>query len=128
MNYTNSNGCHRHWSVMSKVSTPARTDSEKPQDDLSLFRVLKPYIGHCLTLNHELNNHLAGIIGYAEFLQLDNENLTEDQKKFVNHILSCAMRMHELIQNLCEDKISLSDKINLKSVMEAYENSAKPLD
>jgi hypothetical protein len=51
------------------IPAPDTAESaENSQEDLALFRALKPYIGHCLTLNHDLNNPLAGILGYAEFL------------------------------------------------------------
>jgi len=33
------------------------------RNELALFERIKPYLGRCLTLNHNLNNPLAGIIG-----------------------------------------------------------------
>jgi len=97
------------------------------QDDLALFRALKPYIGHCLTLNHDLNNPLAGIMGYAEFLQND-KNLTEDQKHSLSQITACAERMKNLIENLCTHKMELAEKMDLSVVTAAFSQVAKKLD
>lgn len=97
------------------------------QDDLALFRAMKPYIGHCLTLNHDLNNPLAGILGYAEFLQND-QNLNEEQKHNLHQIVACAERMKNLIENLCIHKMELAEKIDLAGVTEAYIKAAQKLD
>ena len=42
--------------------------SEELKQEIALFRRLRPYLGHCLTMNHDINNSLSGILGYAEFL------------------------------------------------------------
>ena len=110
--------------------TPAlNSDSltEDLQQDLALFRALKPYLGHCLTMNHDLNNPLAGILGYAEFLQND-DNLTDDQRHSLSQIVTCAERMKALIEALCTDKLELAEKIDLASITESYVNIAKKLD
>jgi signal transduction histidine kinase len=98
------------------------------KDDLVLFNILKPYIGHCLTINHDINNPLTGIIGYCEFLLEEAKGLDETHKGYLQQILQCAERVKKLAENLCEEKIALAEKINLKSVTEAYKKVAKPLD
>lgn len=103
------------------------TDEEDLRNDIAAFRVLKPYLGHCLTLNHDLNNPLAGILGYAEFLQSD-DNLTADQKNSLNQIITCAERMKKLIEALCEHKIQLSEKVDLGAITEAWVRASKKLD
>ncbi|MCP4684427.1 MAG: hypothetical protein GY867_03165 [bacterium] len=105
----------------------ATASAEELQEELALFRALKPYLGHCLTLNHDLNNPLAGILGYAEFLQAD-DNLTEDQRSSLAQIVTCAERMKNLIENLCEHKIGLTEKVDMGSVTEAYAKVARKLD
>ena len=98
------------------------------RQEIALFRAIKPYLGHCLNLNHDLNNPLAGVIGYAEFLLLDEDELTEDQKNSIQQILSCGERMKALLESLCIEKISLSEKIDLESVVKTYKKVTKPLD
>jgi signal transduction histidine kinase len=101
--------------------------SEELRTDIALFRALKPYLGHCLTLNHDLNNPLAGILGYAEFL-LSDDNLTTDQKHSLGQIVTCAERMKIMIEALCDHKIELSEKIDMDSITDAYVKVAKKLD
>lgn len=110
-------------------TTPhAPTASRNITDDLELFEALKPYIGHCLRMNHELNNSLAGIIGYCEFLLMDTANLSAQQKRKVETIATCADRIQKLVQNLCEEKIALVERIDLRSVVEAYTAIEKKLN
>ena len=101
--------------------------SKEIQHEIEIYQKLKPYIGHCLTLNHDLNNPLAGIIGYSEFL-LEDEELNEKQKKFISQILKSAERMQKLIEDLCEDKIALNEEINLSEVVASYKKVEKVLD
>jgi signal transduction histidine kinase len=97
-------------------------------DDLELFRALKPYIGHCLRMNHDINNSLAGIIGYCEFLLLDSAALPPQHRRQVEIIAKCAEKIQQLVQNLCEEKIALAEKIDLRPVVEAYTAVEKKLD
>lgn len=99
-----------------------------PTDDLTLFQALKPYIGHCLSMNHDLNNSLAGIIGYCEFLQMEAESLNAQQKRQVEMISKCAERIRLHVQNLCDHKIALAEQIDLRPVMDAYKAIEKKLD
>ena len=97
-------------------------------DDIQIFQALKPYIGHCLTINHELNNLLSGVIGYTEFLLEEAEELTDEHRKFIEQILTCANRISDLVGKLSDEKIELAEHIDLKSVIDAYKKTAKPLN
>ena len=90
------------------------------ESELALYRLLRPYIGRCLGLNHEVNNALAGIIGYAEFLSDGVGELTEEQQNCVSQILKSAERIEEIIEDLCRLKIKLSEEIDMQSVTEAF--------
>jgi len=103
-------------------------EAGSPTDDLALFEALKPYIGHCLSMNHDINNSLAGIIGYAEFLLLDDSSLSPQQKRQVEMIAKCAERIRLVVQNLCDEKIALAERIDLRPVMDAYKAIEKKLD
>lgn len=102
--------------------------SEDLRQELTLFRALKPYLGHCLTLNHDINNPLAGILGYSEFLLTDGSELSEDQRGYVNQITKCAERIRKLVENLCDHKLSLSENIDVESIVDEYKKIAKPSD
>jgi len=102
--------------------------SEDLKEEIALFRVLKPYLAHCLTINHEINNPLAGVLGYAEFLLWDKKGLTNNQIEGLEEILRCAERIKKLVENLCEEKIALTEKIDLGALTKQYEKVAKQLD
>ncbi len=113
---------------MDKVTLEKIDGDGISKEELAVYRALKPYIGHCLTFNHDINNPLAGIIGYGEFLLGDTDQLSKTQKGYLTQVLQCAMKIKELVDNLCEEKIALAEGIDLKSVTEAYQEVAKPLD
>jgi signal transduction histidine kinase len=96
-------------------------------DDYSTWLALKPYIGHCLTMNHDINNPLAGVLGYCEFMLLDDD-LSPAQRKHLEQINECAERIKKLVEALCDDKIALTETIDLRKVSEAYQKIAKPLE
>ncbi len=102
--------------------------SVEEMQELQLWRALRPYIGHCLALNHDINNPLAGILGYGEFLLSDPQHMDEDQIHQLRQIMKCAERIKKLADSLCEEKIALAEKIDLRSVSEAYKKTALPSD
>ena len=114
--------------MMEKPALGKDEIGEDLKEELAVFRALKPYIGHCLALNHDINNPLAGIIGYGEFLMEESSQLDETQKGYLRQIMQCAERIKKLVEDLCEEKIALTEGIDLKSVTEAYKSAAKPLD
>jgi signal transduction histidine kinase len=76
--------------------------------EASLLRALEPFLRSCLSLNHDINNPLAGIIGYAEFMADENFNLTQNQRNYIVQILECAERIQARIALLTEAKTALS--------------------
>ncbi len=99
---------------------------ELTEAELAVYRVLKPYIGRCLTLNHDINNPLAGIIGYCEVLLMDSDKLTESQQGYLQQIFQCAERIKAMVDDLCEEKIALNNRVDLSSVTEAYNKVGSP--
>lgn len=104
---------------MNKQNT--RTDQTDCPVEFEQFTALKPYIARCLQLNHELNNPLAGIIGYCDFLLETQADLPEDYKKYIKQILACAERMEKSIAGLTKAKDELRDKINLPSILDLHQ-------
>jgi signal transduction histidine kinase len=114
--------------IVAELSLDNVDRAHESKQELALYRALKPYIGHCLSLNHEINNPLAGIIGYTEVLLQDPDQLTDSQRQFLAQVLECAERVKEVVYRLSEEKIALAEKIDLKSVTAAYKAPARPLD
>ncbi|MBU8934063.1 MAG: hypothetical protein KOO62_08640 [candidate division Zixibacteria bacterium] len=98
--------------------------AEKTREELEIFRILKPYIAECLTLNHDLNNQLAGIIGYTEFLLQDPEGMSEEQCEYLNQIVNCTQRINQRVSALSTDKVALGEKVDLKRIIEDYKKEA----
>jgi len=90
--------------------------SDELRQELVLFRELKPLLSLCLTLNHDINNPLAGVLGYAEFLLTDAEKLSESQASSLKHIQECGERIQVLIEKLSIRKVELSKRVDLESV------------
>jgi len=77
------------------------------QREITAFRSVRPFLMRCFSLNHDINNPLAGIIGYAEVLVEDGEPLTDEQRVGLGHILQCAERIRSLVNQLSEEKARL---------------------
>jgi nitrogen-specific signal transduction histidine kinase len=98
-----------------------------PVEDHELWQILKPYVGHCLTLNHEINNSLTALLGYVELLQQTDPSDSEDIKTYTDNIAKAAERVRKLADRLSADKIELAEKVDLGPIVEAYRKIAKPL-
>lgn len=107
-------------------ATTEKPNELKPADDYAIWQVLKPYIGHCLTMNHDVNNPLAGVLGYCEFMLLDAD-LSPMQREHLEHIREAANRIRKIVESLSDDKIALAENIDLTAVTEAYRSIARKL-
>lgn len=79
---------------------------------------LKPLIEKALSLNHDLNNPLAGILGYCEFLMEEGDNLTKEQISYLKQIAKCADRIQKAIIELSELKIKFSENVDINQFLE----------
>ncbi len=97
------------------------TDSLTSEDvrDLELIRVLKPYLAKALTLNHDVNNPLCAILGYAEFI-LSEEELSPDLRANVEQIMNAGERIRKLVDEMCAEKIAAAEKIDLSTVITGH--------
>lgn len=98
-----------------------KTDLVDVNDDRALFELLKPYLAHCLNLNHDLNNPLSGVVGYGELLIEETGDWTDSQRDTLSEMLKCAERMRQILEKLSEQKIELSQQVDLRAVMEKFE-------
>lgn len=84
----------------------------------SQINELKPLIEKALSLNHDLNNPLAGILGYCEFLMEEGDNLTKEQISYLKQIAKCADRIQKAIIELSELKIKFSENVDINQFLE----------
>jgi len=111
-----------------RVTHPDLNDtglSEQLREELAVYRALKPYLSRCLTMNHDLNNPLTGILGYTEFMLMDQETLTEEQRLNLEQIARCAEQMRLVVEGLSNEKIGLTGKLDLASVIEYYKTDQR---
>ena len=90
------------------------------EEEFELFCQVKPLIGECLRLNHDLNNPLAGVIGYTELMLSNDRDLTDNQKELLGKILSSAEKMKYLIEDLCNKKIGMGRTIDLQEIEKTF--------
>jgi signal transduction histidine kinase len=95
--------------------------SDQLKEELTIFQAIKPYIGRCLGLNHELNNVLAGILGYTDFLKEESEGMTEDQQHYIDQIQKCAERIQNTLMGLSDEKIELGQNLDLRQIAEQFQ-------
>ena len=110
--------------TMKQTTSDDRIDAK----ELEIYLKLKPFIAHCLTMNHDINNPLAGIIGYTDFMLDAPDSLTKEQVKYLSQIAKCAERIRKLVNELSDEKIALSEQLDMSKVIESYKASARPLD
>lgn len=83
------------------------------EEDIREYQLIRPYIARCLSLNHDINNPLAGILGYSEFLKMDSSQLTDEQNAHLDQVITCAERIKKMMEQLCEAKLKLAKEIDL---------------
>lgn len=96
--------------------------SDQLRQELAVYRALRPYLSRCLTMNHDLNNPLTGILGYTEFMLMDQETLTAEQRANLEQIARCAEQMRTVVEGLSNEKIGLAGKVDLAAVIEYYKS------
>lgn len=75
---------------------------------------IEAFLKRFLSINHDLNNPLSGILGYGEFLLEESESFTPDQVDYVKQVVVCAERMSALIASYCEAKDELAEVIDVR--------------
>ena len=106
--------------ISPKTAGALSTSSDDFQEDLAVFQLLKPFLADCLTLNHEISNPLAGILGYAEFLEAEAEAMSEEHRRYVDNIMKCAERIKTRLEFLSDLKIRLSESVDIEALIERY--------
>lgn len=103
-----------------QTSIPPSTSDGDPTSDHAVWQKLRPYVGHCLTLNHEINNALTSVLGYIELMLLERASLSPDQIEYLENIRAAAQQIKSATEQLSREKIEISEDIDLRPVIEAY--------
>lgn len=106
-------------------TSPSNRISREELKELEIFRVIRPYIARCLSLNHDINNSLAGVIGYCEFLLGESDQLSEGQREYLGQILICGERIRIAVESLCREKIALDSRIDVAEAIRQFEKPPK---
>lgn len=86
--------------------------------DRELLALLKPFVAYTLRLNHDLNNPLAGILGYGELLVAESDQLSPGQQECLEKMMEAAERMKDILESFCEEKRKLAEQIDVISLQE----------
>jgi signal transduction histidine kinase len=113
---------------MGKLPIPNPSGEQVLEEELAVYRAIRPYIARCLSLNHEINNPLAGIIGYAEFLMEICDSLPPEHRRFVEQIMLSAERIQAITESLCQEKIALNEQVDIRALAKAFEPLAPASD
>ena len=79
---------------------------------------LRSFVRSCVNIHHDLNNPLAGVLGYAEFLLSEPESLTDTARKDLKQISECAERMRSIINEVATAKCELIEKVGPEALNE----------
>lgn len=99
------------------------------EDKKGAYRVgsaVFPLLKRCLDLNHEFNKHVAGIVGYCQFLLDDRERLQPDQRLSIEEIRDCAIKIQATLDELSAEKATLAKEMDLRTLDEKTTGSAGP--
>lgn len=88
-------------------------------DEYAVWSALRPILAECLSLNHALNNSLAGILGYTEFLLSEPQKLSADQRHYLEQITMCAELIRTRIEAVSLEKTALRERIDIQAITEA---------
>ena len=100
----------------------------QPDDDQELLQVFKPFLVYSLSLNHDLNNPLTGIMGYTEFLLMESDTLSTDQIELLKNIQKCSERIQKILEDLYDKKAAIGEKVNLIQLISEWQESEDPSD
>lgn len=94
-------------------------------DDAALFRAVTPLVSTCLVANHDINNWLSGIFGYTEFLRIEANSLNEEQRQYLEKIMSCAERIQFQINKISAVKSDLAADVDMDFLIARLRRESK---
>lgn len=78
---------------------------------------LRSFCAALLDLNHDLNNPLAGVIGYLELAMSREDDLTSKSMEMLGHVQASADKMNTLIQEFTVAKRRLQSTVDISSLL-----------
>lgn len=106
-----------------KPIEPKVTESDQAvNSQMEFLHQVKPFLRHCISIHHDLNNPLAGILGYTEFLLTEPDKLAPTLKKDLEQINKCAIKMRDIIAQVADAKAELVDKVGPEVITQFLKN------
>lgn len=116
---------NHHPDILSRLN---RLSDVEREQKLALYLELEPLIFQCLSLNHDINNPLTGILGYGEILLLDADKLPAETADQLKTIMDCAERIKTIVEELSEVKSAVSEQLNMQALIEQYKSEPTASD
>ena len=82
---------------------------------------LKRFASKLITLNHDLNNPLAGVVGYLELAMTSGDTLPPDTLEMLNNVQRSAELLQEVINRLTQAKRRLQASVDISQLEEGFE-------
>ncbi|HSG99172.1 MAG TPA: histidine kinase dimerization/phospho-acceptor domain-containing protein [candidate division Zixibacteria bacterium] len=77
---------------------------------------LKRFAAALLELNHDLNNPLAGVVGYLELAMTSHDDLPEDTRKMLANVQKSADLLEKVIGRLTSAKRRLQTSVDISEL------------
>lgn len=108
---------------MSDATQPDQTTRQKadphplaPLDSQEGAAELQRFVKELFTLNHDLNNPLAGVVGYTELALSDPDSLPENIVDYLEKVQKSAGMMQEIIARCAEAKYHLQTQVDVTAL------------
>ncbi len=107
-------------SIKKEASQLLPLEAPQAQEELQAF------VGRLMTLNHDINNCLAGIIGYLELAMMDADSLPPKTVELLESVQKSAGMLESLVVGFSESKRNLQSKVDLSALTKRSDSSQHP--
>ena len=84
---------------------------------------LKKYVAATLSLNHDLNNPLAGVMGFLELALVHKDKMEPKAYELLKLIEKSAVKLNECLIEFTEEKHKMRSKVDLSSLEQSKTES-----
>lgn len=109
--------------TLKEFTSPPRDPDRpvQPLDSPEGIEELKRFAAALITLNHDLNNPLAGIVGYLELAMTGKEPIPPDANEMLKNVQRSAELMEKVIQQLTQAKRRLQSSVDISAIEDGIE-------
>ena len=84
---------------------------------------LKKYVAATLSLNHDLNNPLAGVMGFLELAFGHKDNMEPNVLELLELVKKSADKLKERLEEFTEEKRRMRNKVDISNLEETQTGS-----